>query len=81
MIFWLVDRDGTVEVRAVLPGSPADDARLRGGDKLLALNGHPIQGLDDARMAFAGALGTSIAVTFHRGFFHRTTLLTLHTVM
>jgi hypothetical protein len=78
---WLVDRDGSVEVRAVLPGSPADDARLRGGDRLLALDGHPIQDLDDARMAFSGALGTSIAVTFHRGFFHRTTLLTLHTVM
>ncbi|HLJ84816.1 MAG TPA: PDZ domain-containing protein [Candidatus Eremiobacteraceae bacterium] len=78
---WLVERDGAVEVRAVLPGSPADAARLRGGDRLLALDGHAIQTLDDARAAFAGALGTSIAVTFHRGFFHRTTLLTLHTVM
>jgi hypothetical protein len=78
---WLVDRDGSVEVRSVLPGSPADEARLRGGDTLLALDGHPIQDLDDARAAFAGLLGTSIAVTFHRGFFHRTTLLTLHTVM
>lgn len=78
---WLVQRDDKIEVRAVLPGSPAEAARLRGGDELLALNGHAIAGLNDARAAFAGALGTSIAVTFHRGIFHHTTILTLHTVM
>jgi S1-C subfamily serine protease len=65
----------------VLPGSPADDARLRRGDQLLALNGRPVSALEDVRSAFEGALGTSIAVRFHRGFWTRTTRLTLHTVM
>jgi hypothetical protein len=78
---WLVQRDGFVEVRSVLPGSPADDARLRGGDQILALNGQPISALEDVRTAFEGALGTSIAVRFHRGIFTHTTKLTLHTVM
>ncbi|HKW44964.1 MAG TPA: PDZ domain-containing protein [Candidatus Eremiobacteraceae bacterium] len=78
---WLVQRAGFVEVRSVLPGSPADDARLRGGDQLLALNGKPVSALEDARTAFEGALGTSIAVRFHRGIWTRTTKLTLHTVM
>ncbi len=78
---WVVVRDGEVEVRSVFPGSPADYARLRDGDQLLALNGQPIEALDDVRTAFAGTLGSSISVTFHRGIFRRTTLLTLHTVM
>jgi hypothetical protein len=78
---WLVQRAGFVEVRSVLPGSPADDARLRSGDQLLALNGRPVSALEDVRSAFEGALGTSIAVRFHRGIFTHTTRLTLHTVM
>ena len=78
---WLVQRSGFVEVRSVLPGSPADDARLRSGDQLLALNGRPVSELEDVRSAFEGALGTTIAVRFHRGIWTRTTKLTLHTVM
>lgn len=78
---WLVQRAGFVEVRSVLPGSPADDARLRSGDQLLALNGRAVSALEDVRSAFEGALGTSIAVRFHRGIWTRTTKLTLHTVM
>jgi hypothetical protein len=78
---WLVQRSGFVEVRSVLPGSPADDARLRSGDQVLALNGRTVSALEDVRSAFEGALGTSIAVRFHRGFFTHTTKLTLHTVM
>jgi len=78
---WLVQRAGFVEVRSVLPGSPADAARLQSGDQLLALNGRPISELEDARSAFEGAIGSAIFVRFHRGVFTHTTKLTLHTVM
>ena len=78
---WLVQRSGFVEVRSVLPGSPADAARLRSGDQLLALNGRPVSGLEDARGAFEGSIGSAIVVRFHRGIFTHTTKLTLHTVM
>ena len=78
---WLVQRSGFVEVRSVLPGSPADAARLRGGDQLLALNGRPVSALEEARAAFEGAIGSAIFVRFHHGIFTHTTKLTLHTVM
>jgi hypothetical protein len=78
---WLVQRAGFVEVRSVLPGSPADDARLRSGDQLIALNGRTVSALEDARSAFEGAIGSAISVRFHRGIFTHTTKLTLHTVM
>ena len=68
-------------------------ARALGAALLVALNSdasarrlgkpgeRPINALEDARTAFEGALGTSIAVRFHRGIWTRTTRLTLHTVM
>jgi S1-C subfamily serine protease len=65
----------------VLPGAASDDAGLRSGDELLALNVRTVSALEDARSSFEGAIGSTIFVRFHRGIFTHTTKLTLHTVM
>ena len=38
-----------VLVRAVRPGSPAENARLQPGDRLVSLNGQPVNSRDDVR--------------------------------
>jgi PDZ domain-containing protein len=64
---WLVWRNGTVVVRSVVHRSPADAAGLAGGDVLLALDGKPLQNLDDARAALMGPSGTKVMLTYQRG--------------
>ena len=40
---------GAVRVSSVVPGGPAEQAHLRAGDRILALDGHPLQGAPDLR--------------------------------
>lgn len=64
---------GAVLVR-VTPGTPADRAGLMGGDagmgsdSIIAIDGHPIQDMDDLFLHVGSALaGSDVTVTFRRG--------------
>ncbi len=49
----LAERDGGVEVRAVLPGSPAADAGIRAGDRITRFEGKEVTSLAGLRRAAA----------------------------
>jgi hypothetical protein len=57
-----------LEVFAVVPAGPADEAGIRTGDELLAIDGRPAKGfgLDGAREYFEGTIGR-IGVAVRRG--------------
>lgn len=56
-------------VIAPLPGSPAEKAGLKAGDRILAIDGMSTQGvsLDDAVRKIRGAKGTTVVLTIQRG--------------
>jgi len=63
-----LDRPGGVLVNAVYPGSPADEAGLKIGDVILAVEGHEVidpSGLD-FRIATAGRLGERVRLSIIR---------------
>lgn len=55
-------------VLSVYPGSPADRARLRFGDKIVAVNGLQVagKGSDEVRDQIRGNIGTSLRLTVER---------------
>ncbi|MDQ3932388.1 MAG: site-2 protease family protein, partial [Actinomycetota bacterium] len=59
-------------VDAVLPGSPADNAGLRPGDRIVAVEGHPVHEFDEARAVISAHAGEQIrlAVVGHGGARH-----------
>lgn len=68
------DADAGVRIAAVTPGSAADDAGLRSGDRIVAIGGTSILGrdgelrLDNARGLLRGmAGGTPVRVDYERG--------------
>jgi len=63
---WLVIRSNAVVVKSVLPNSPAAKM-LSPGDRLIAVNGQPVNDLDSVRALLAATPGTSVSVTFERG--------------
>jgi carboxyl-terminal processing protease len=62
-------RDGWVVVLAPRPGSPAERAGLRAGDRLLEIDGQPMKSwtVEEARNALRGPLGSTVKVLVDRG--------------
>lgn len=62
-------RDGWITVLAPRPGSPAERAGLRAGDRLLEIDGQPMNGwtMEEARNALRGPLGSVVKLVIERG--------------
>src|SRR4051812_37403406 len=60
--------NGHVTVTTVQPHSPADDARIRSGDELLAVNGAPVAGSTIAHVvgALRGPAGSTVAIVLRK---------------
>lgn len=55
-----------VLVRAVRPGSPAENARLQPGDRLVLLNGQPVNSRDDVRAVLSSlAPGAPMEIAYY----------------
>ena len=59
-------RHNAIAVRSVVPGSPADTARLRPGDEILSINGLAPATLEFARTLLDGSPGTKVQVVYRR---------------
>jgi carboxyl-terminal processing protease len=61
-------RDGRLTVSAPIPDGPADEAGLRSGDVIVAVDGEPTAGwsLEDAVLRIRGPVGTGITLTIQR---------------
>ncbi len=62
-------RDGALYVIAPLDGSPAQQAGLTSGDRIVQVDGHPIEGLSLSEVVsrIRGPRGSSVALTILRG--------------
>ncbi len=62
----VVRQRGVVTVNQVIPGSPADDAGLRPGDRITAIDGRPAARLDAAALdaAIAGPDGSTVRLAW-----------------
>ncbi len=60
-------RNGGVVVRHLSPGSAAETAGLRSGDRIVAIDGRPMRGAGVAARALRGPRGTAVLVTYSRG--------------
>jgi S1-C subfamily serine protease len=57
-----------VRVESVEPGTPAARAALQAGDVIVALNGQPVNGIDDLhRLLTADLIGLSAEIVLLRG--------------
>ncbi len=61
-------RDGWITILAPVPGSPADRAGIRTGDRLIEVDGQGTQGWtqDEASKAMRGAPGSTVRLTVER---------------
>lgn len=66
---WLKDDEAGFKVVSVLPGTPAEEAGILGGDLLLLIDGEEVEGrsLEEVVNAIKGDPGTSVTVTLRRG--------------
>jgi carboxyl-terminal processing protease len=62
-------RDNWIVVLAPRPGSPAERAGLRAGDRMLEIDGQPTKSwtVEEARNALRGPLGSTVKVVVDRG--------------
>ena len=66
--FEMTDGDGSVQIKSVLPGAPADSAGLKPGDTLVEFAGKPIRSAADVlKLAATIGVGEEIRVTVKRG--------------
>ncbi len=64
----MLPRDGQLFLRRVAPGSPAEKAGLKANDKLVAMNGVPLNGPDDfGKEALKYLPGNSVRMDIKRG--------------
>ena len=58
----VVQQGGAIIVSSVIPGSPADDERIRRGDRILSIDGAPLRGRDAASVnsLIAGEEGSMV---------------------
>lgn len=65
----LEDRDRQIVVTAPIDGSPADEAGIRTGDVIVAVNGENVEGQNVAEIAdrVRGPEGSSVGLTIRRG--------------
>lgn len=67
-VLWTSDGSSAVTALEVAPGSPADDAGIRRGDTLLAIDGNPVDSRQDVANALSGlSAGGSINYAISRG--------------
>jgi carboxyl-terminal processing protease len=61
-------RDGNVNILAAAPGSPAEQAGLRAGDRILAIDGRTVVNwtAEEMRRALRGNPGTTVTLTIER---------------
>jgi carboxyl-terminal processing protease len=61
-------RDGFIIIIAPLPGTPAERAGIQSGDRIIAIDGRPTEGLtaDEAMNALRGRKGTRVALIVER---------------
>lgn len=59
-------RDGGVNVVSALPGTPAEQAGLRTGDRIASIDGRLARNADEARRALRGSPGTSVKIAIAR---------------
>jgi S1-C subfamily serine protease len=60
-------RDRAIEIMSVEAGTPAAGATLQAGDLVIALDGHPVQNVDDVhRLLGADAIGRPLTITLVR---------------
>lgn len=67
---WANLGDGTFDVIDVVPGAPAEQAGLKAGDKILAVDGRKASAeisLPDFRAALRGPIGTKVRLDVRRG--------------
>jgi hypothetical protein len=62
----LAMRRGTIVVRAVAPGTPAEESRLHPGDEIVSINGLAPATLDFARQLLEGGPGTRLTIAYRR---------------
>ncbi|MEA2336260.1 MAG: regulator of sigma protease, partial [Thermoanaerobaculia bacterium] len=60
----------------VTPGKPAARAGLLPGDRIVAINGEPMNDFDDMRLAIGTRSGTALRIDYVRNGQRRTTMLT-----
>ena len=62
-------REGWIVVLAPRPGSPAERAGLRAGDRMIEIDGQPTKSwtMEEARNALRGPLGSTVKVVVDRG--------------
>jgi S1-C subfamily serine protease len=64
-----IGQRGAVAIRSVEPGGPAEQAGLRPGDILIALDGETVSGVDDiARILDAKRIGRRVSAIVVRDF-------------
>lgn len=65
---WLKDKAGTLEIVSVLPQTPALEAGLKRGDRIIAIDGHEAsnQNVDEAVTRIKGPEGTDVRLTVER---------------
>jgi carboxyl-terminal processing protease len=62
----VVRQGGAIDVSSVVPGSPADDQRIRPGDRILSIDGRTLRGEDAATVngLIAGEEGTTVRLSW-----------------
>jgi hypothetical protein len=73
-------RHGSIVVRNVVPGTPAD-AHLRPGDEIISINGLAPATLEFARSLLNGTPGTKASIVFRRWHMTHSVTLTLHVLV
>ena len=65
----VTERDGVVTVVAPIPGTPAERAGIRSGDRIVNIDGESTKGLSilDAARRMRGPPGTEVTLTLERG--------------
>ena len=74
-------RNGTIVVQSVVPGTPADAARIREGDEIVTINGLAPATLDFARQLLDGIPGTKISIAYRRWHLIHRLILPLHVII
>jgi len=63
----LTDKDGRLEIKQVMPGSPADKGGIKAGDVLVSFEGHPLHDINDLKIElYFKGLGERAKLTVER---------------
>jgi C-terminal processing protease CtpA/Prc len=58
---------GAIIVSELVRSGPAERAGVRRGDRLVAIDGQPVRGVEDLAAKLPGAPGSSVRLSFQRG--------------